>query len=1376
MPVIDITSVHQTSELMQSYATLLPHQKIILQISALLLGPTQYSELYTGLSKSSWYSSTEKKPTALVSDIARLKNLKLLEQNDQCSCWIQHALTLIALDESNPMAKEVFETFQQFKSNKQRLMHLAIYENDANLLAQHSFGSFMVQWSLIDEAFYNTPLPIEWIQSRAPLIQAYLCLSKLAGVFTLPKEYPPDFMTWYHFYTTQILDDNFLCELALYPMIRRFFVQINVVIGRLDQAPEKLILNDPVIQAEYNGLQAFLNQDYPQAILHYEYAEKICKKNQPVPHWITENLHGFFYFLSLVHQTDEDKINTFIRKWRKEGTWSKFFTPLLEAIALGKQGRVEASRQKYHAAISKQIQKPNMPIAYAWLNWLVLSLQPSKIEEPQSKKILQDQLMLCLEQHNYLYAQLLTELIIACDAHDKRAQDFFTNHPYFRNFRFLNILPIRSTWEMHIDELQSLLVNKKNLPNQFPLASHQRMAWFIDPDKKQIEVGEQKMLKNGKWSNGRSIALQRLHHPIDPNLEYLTAQDKAALMGLNLEQGWYRDFYWDTTTTFNALIGHPHLFHLKNKTIPLELVRGELELNIEEVSNQYRLTLSHCQDKPGVILVKETPNRYQVIDFSEKSHRIAQILSNKGLSIPLQAKEKIIHIITEADTGIRIHSDLAEDDLPTIEGCLTCYVHLLPINDGLKLSLWVRPFEQDGPYCRPGKGQPSLIATRQIDNQSIRQKAIRAFRSENKSKKTLLNQCPTLLDLDDGTDEWYLESLETSLEVLTELETYKEKHALIIEWPKGQTLKLMKNIGAKDLRMSIKGSQQWFEYEGEVELNNQEVLQMKTLLDLLETSHGRFIRMADNSFLALTHQFKKQLEELKKLSEDNKIYHLSSGVLQKISGEAGELKVNKAWQSHLHSLQSMEKFSPTLPSTLQATLRDYQLDGFHYLSRLTHWGIGACLADDMGLGKTVQTIAVLLNEATHGACLIVAPTSVCFNWSEELKKFAPTLNIHRLHESSDRGSTIQKLSQRDILICSYHLLHTAGDSLSAKQWHIIVLDEAQAIKNFSTKRAQNAMKLQSNRRIALSGTPIENHLGELWSLFRFLNPGLLGSQEHFQQNFISPIEKQSDPVAKRALKQLVSPYILRRSKSEVLTELPAKTEQSILIEPTAEETAFYEAVRQTALQRISELNASKDNQRRFSILAEISRLRQACCHPSLVDEQISLEGSKIKAFVTLVKELMENQHKVLVFSQFVRYLQIVRRHLEQEKIDFQYLDGRTPLAQRKKSTQAFQAGKGDVFLISLKAGGMGLNLTAADYVIILDPWWNPAVEDQAADRAHRIGQQRPVTVYRLIMKNTIEEKIIKLHQNKRDLASDLLSGGDMSGKMSEQELLDLMRG
>ena len=343
-----------------------------------------------------------------------------------------------------------------------------------------------------------------------------------------------------------------------------------------------------------------------------------------------------------------------------------------------------------------------------------------------------------------------------------------------------------------------------------------------------------------------------------------------------------------------------------------------------------------------------------------------------------------------------------------------------------------------------------------------------------------------------------------------------------------------------------------------------------------------------------------------------------------------------------------------------------------------------------------------------------------------------------------------------------------------KKFGTIILDEAQAIKNRQAKRSKAAMKLKGDFKILTTGTPIENHLGELWNLFQFLNPGLLGSHDSFQERYALPIEKNKDKTARMSLKKLIQPFILRRRKNDVLDDLPNKTEITLTVELSKEEKAFYEALRQTAIEKIEE-NQEEKGHAGMQILAEITRLRQACCHPKLVKSEVAIESSKLKLLEETVEELVANGHKTLIFSQFVGHLKIIEIMLQEKDITSQYLDGQTPLKKREERINAFQSGEGDVFLISLKAGGVGLNLTAADYVIHTDPWWNPAVEDQASDRAHRIGQERPVTIYRLVTENTIEEKIVALHHHKRDLADSSLEGTERSGRLSSKELLELIK-
>jgi len=372
---------------------------------------------------------------------------------------------------------------------------------------------------------------------------------------------------------------------------------------------------------------------------------------------------------------------------------------------------------------------------------------------------------------------------------------------------------------------------------------------------------------------------------------------------------------------------------------------------------------------------------------------------------------------------------------------------------------------------------------------------------------------------------------------------------------------------------------------------------------------------------------------------------------------------------------------------------------------------------------------------------------------------------------------LSSLKPNDLLITTYGLLQSEIDSFQKVHWRVAVLDEAQQIKNYQAKRSQAALSLNAQFKLVTTGTPLENNLSELWTIFEFIAPGLLGGRQHFQDKFAYPIEKFKDQEAAERLNQLIKPFLLRRKKEQVLKELPPKTEVTIMLEQSDSERAFYEAVRHQLVEQFSpqiQADPKRLEQERIRILAAITKLMQAACNPKLLDPTASVPSAKLEAFKQIVQGLVSEGHKTLVFSQFVKHLDIIRPALDTMGITYQYLDGSTPRQERIDAIEAFQDGQSDLFLISLKAGGLGLNLTRADFVIILDPWWNPAVEDQASDRAHRIGQTKPVTIYRLISQNTIESKIIALHQDKRDLAEQILAGADTPTTISAEELLKLI--
>lgn len=455
------------------------------------------------------------------------------------------------------------------------------------------------------------------------------------------------------------------------------------------------------------------------------------------------------------------------------------------------------------------------------------------------------------------------------------------------------------------------------------------------------------------------------------------------------------------------------------------------------------------------------------------------------------------------------------------------------------------------------------------------------------------------------------------------------------------------------------------------------------------------------------------------------------------------------------------------PEGLNATLRGYQLSGLSWLQFLVEHELGGILADDMGLGKTLQTLAHILTEKQSGRmsgpCLVVTPTSLVGNWQSECAKFTPQLKVLALM-GQNRAPLHKKIKQSDVVLTSYGTLSRDLDKLRQHDFHLLILDEAQAIKNSKTRISQTVKMVPSKHRLCLTGTPIENHLGELWSMFEFLMPGFLGSKKQFQNVYQFPIEKTGDVMKQQALQARVAPLMMRRKKEQVATELPDKTEVVELIELEEMQAAVYESVR---LSMADEIRQAVHNKSGHSLLIgnALLRLRQVCCHPSLIglsqnetDTQENQAGSgKLAWLRTVLPTLIEDGRRILIFSSFTSMLQIIADELSEMGLDFLKLTGKTPAAKRSSMVEEFQQGEVPVFLISLKAGGSGLNLTAADTVIHFDPWWNPAAEKQASDRAHRIGQDKQVFVYKLIARGTVEQKINDMQNNKKLLADSVLN-------------------
>lgn len=561
--------------------------------------------------------------------------------------------------------------------------------------------------------------------------------------------------------------------------------------------------------------------------------------------------------------------------------------------------------------------------------------------------------------------------------------------------------------------------------------------------------------------------------------------------------------------------------------------------------------------------------------------------------------------------------------------------------------------------------------------------------------------------------------------------------------------------------------------------------------------HQRFIRLSDGDIVKIG----DDLRALESLSEGLNVdlSKLATGVDGLPEGLAlfvdGLLKQRERKSAHVRLerdrafraiVRELETFSEAdieMPTGLLGTLRPYQEEGVRWLGTLERLGLGGILADDMGLGKTLQVIAHILADkeahAREGApqqvTLVVAPASLVYNWTAELARFAPALEVAAVvGTKAAREKLISDASDHDVLVTSYDLMKRDVRAYASQRFRRVVLDEAQYIKNPGTQVAKSAKCLPAETRIALTGTPVENRLAELWSIFDFLMPGVLGSRDSFSKRFEGPVE-HGDAKATRALQCLVSPFILRRMKEDVLADLPEKTEGIVMAEMGAEQEKLYLANQDRIALQVQHQLPEEFKKERLKVLAELTKLRQICCDPRLCYENYDGGSAKLDTCTELVRTAIDGGHRVLVFSQFTTMLDLLASRLNAEHVKYLLLTGATNKEERARLVSTFQAGKADVFLISLKAGGVGLNLTAADTVIHYDPWWNLAAQNQATDRAHRIGQRHSVNVVRLIMKGTVEERIVKMQERKRDLAEAVLGGeGLSSSRVTKEDILGLL--
>ena len=534
---------------------------------------------------------------------------------------------------------------------------------------------------------------------------------------------------------------------------------------------------------------------------------------------------------------------------------------------------------------------------------------------------------------------------------------------------------------------------------------------------------------------------------------------------------------------------------------------------------------------------------------------------------------------------------------------------------------------------------------------------------------------------------------------------------------------------------------------------------------------------------------------------------------------------DKSFKSLVRNMKTVEDNDFEVPESLDKVLREYQKRGFLWIKTLRHNGFGGILADDMGLGKTLQVIAFLLSEflerkntdienitlieatvlnvqsetksetaevqeadideAMNGQTgklqrntLIIAPASLVYNWSSEIQRFAPELTVRMITgTAAERRMVLTEAGTEDILLTSYDLLKRDISEYEKYQFQCEIIDEAQYIKNANTQAAKAVKEVQAEFKLALTGTPVENRLSELWSIFDYLMPGFLYSYKKFREEVEIPAVQNSDEDAMKRLQKMIRPFVLRRLKKEVLTDLPDKLEENMFVQLTGEQQKLYDAHVKRMMLMLDKQSEEEFKTSKITILAELTKLRQICCDPLLVFADYKADSAKTEMCLNMICNAVASGHKILLFSQFTTMLDHLANRLEEEKISYYMLTGATSKEKRAQMVESFNNDDTQVFCISLKAGGTGLNLTAADIVIHFDPWWNLAVQNQATDRAHRIGQKNVVNVYKLIVKDTIEENIMKLQEKKRELADQILEGEGLNGSsLTREELMELLSG
>lgn len=910
----------------------------------------------------------------------------------------------------------------------------------------------------------------------------------------------------------------------------------------------------------------------------------------------------------------------------------------------------------------------------------------------------------------------------------------------------LSLVPLRAPWEHTLDSVEAWRQGSGR-PNHST-----RLRFFVDLAARRLgKPGRECLRADGGWD-----LVERLSWEDACKLrDLLPAEDHPALEAWeqSLEQAAEMRPEQREGAVFAALAGHPRVVDPSQGGVDVEIHQRSCAISSEWRGQELCVFWDPLQVEPGWNLFGSGSTRLDVVFHRPEDESLAARL-RLPLLVPADGVERALDVLGRLSDQVLLRGPLRAPRRRKAADATPC-LRFSPSSGAWLLELGVQPFGPGGRFFPAAEG-PAVLNTSAGGRPAC---TVRDFEEEQRNAAALVQGTKTLRRSEADAPHRWLLSTESALELLAEL----KESALPVhcDWAQGESLRLGNRLSSGALQASLRAVRGWYLLSGKVPLDEVHDLRLAELARAPMLARGRFVRLPDGSYAELDARLRRVVSALGVSPLHRGELRLRAAQLPGVAAalDPSSLDFDDA------SRGEMERWQTTHPAEnapLEELLRPYQRKGRDWLRQLTARGFGACLADDMGLGKTVQILACLLSFGPDAHHLVVAPTSVCENWVREATRFAPEL-APRHHRSS------RDCEEPGLVVLSYGRLVVEVDNLAEQSFDCLVLDEAQLIKNPKTQRARALLSLHAKARIAATGTPIENHLGDLWGLFRFLNPELLGSWRSFSTHFMGPIEREKDAAVGEQLRALVQPFFLRRTKEDVLVELPPVTRIRRTVTLGEDEALRYASLRRAISDKLR-TRAGKMNHK-LEVLAEITRLRRFCCHPRLVFPEAPDDSAKLRALVPLLRELVESGRQALVFSQYVDFLEQVERRLNEEGIAYDSLDGSTPQAARQEKVDRFMSGACPVFLMSLKAGGLGLNLTAAEVVIHLDPWWNPAVGAQATDRAHRMGQERPVTSIEFVTEGTIEEDILRLHEDKRRLAGSVLRAVDGPTEPADAELL-----